>query len=316
MQIMVNQSDIFEVILVGFPGLPDHLYNFVSAVMLLVYIISLVANGSVIILVSLNVQLHKPMYLIIANLAASDLLFDTLTLPKLVARYWFGSSTMSFHVCVFQMFWIHHLGSLDSYLLLLMAIDRYVAVSQPLKYSTIITNQKVFVACGFSWLILAPSTKILTVIDALSIVLCSSNKINTLFCTNVSVLALACNDVAIKKQAAFTSAMIVLLLPLAFILLSYAMIISVIAKSAHVNNWKKAFYTCSLHLFLVALYYIPRIFNYIVTNIPLVVIKADVNAVLLFLYSVVPHLANPIVYFLQTKEIQQTLGNILKMLRF
>ncbi|XP_018429976.1 PREDICTED: olfactory receptor 1-like [Nanorana parkeri] len=313
---MTNQSDSFEVILVGFPGLPQHLHGLVSAMMFLIYMTSLAANGSVIGLVTLNPRLHQPMYLLIANLAASDVLFDTITLPKLIARYWFGSSTIAFKVCVFQMFWIHHLGSLDSFLLLLMAIDRYVAISQPLRYGAIINNRTVIIACGFCWVFLAPSTKIFHAIEAFKIALCEvNNKINTLYCSHAAIAALSCGDAAHMKQVAFISAMVVLLVPLSLILFSYIMIITVIARSKSSANWQKAFYTCGTHLFLVALYYVLRIFVYIVTNIPVIVIKADVNAVLLFLYSIAPHVGSPFVYFLRTKEIRQTVRKVFQKLK-
>ncbi|XP_068121880.1 olfactory receptor 2AP1-like [Hyperolius riggenbachi] len=312
---MANQSDKFEVILVGFPGLSQSLHHLVSAMMFLVYITSLVANGSVIILVTLNAQLHQPMYLIIASLATSDVAFDTATLPKLIAHYWFGLSTMSFHVCIFQMFWVHYLGSVDSFLLLLMAVDRYVAISLPLRYSTTITNSRVTIACGVCWTILAPPAVIFLATETSQSLLCDRNKINSLFCVHAAVVALACSDTTFIKQLGLISSMTVLIVPLAFILFSYIIIVATIAMSSQAKNWKKVFYTCSTHILLVSLYYGPRIFVYIVNSLPLtIVIKADVGAVLLFLYSVVPHLANPIVYFLRTKEIQQTLINVLKKL--
>ncbi|XP_068121881.1 putative olfactory receptor 2W6 [Hyperolius riggenbachi] len=312
---MANRSDTFEVILVGFPGLSQSLHHLVSAMMFLVYITSLVANGSVIILVTLNAQLHQPMYLIIASLAASDVAFDTATLPKLMAHYWFGSSTMSFHVCLFQMFWVHYLGSVDSFLLLLMAVDRYVAISLPLRYSTIIINSRMSIACGVCWIILAPPAVIFLATETSKLLLCDHSKLNSLFCVHTAVVNMACSDATFIIRLGLMNALIVLIVPLAFILFSYITIVATIAMSSQAKNWRKVFYTCSTHILLVSLYYGPRILVYIANSLPsMIVIKADVGAVLLFLYSVVPHLANPIVYFLRTKEIQQTLINVLRKL--
>ncbi|KAM3936256.1 olfactory receptor 13C2-like [Leptodactylus fuscus] len=313
----MNETVISEVILVGFPGLPEDLDNLVSIVMFLVYIISLTTNGSVIGLVIFNAYLHQPMYLAIANLAASDLLFDTITLPNLIARYWFGSSTINFKVCILQMFCVHYLGSVDSYLLMVMAMDRYVAISQPLRYVMIITNKRILIMCAVFWIV-ATATNVTISIQVSEITLCgpsSRNKINTLFCTHTAISALACTDVTLTKKVGFIGAMVVLLVPLGFILLSYVLIIVEFSRSSRSENWPKVFYTCTTHLLVVALYYVPRVFVYIVTTIPLIIIKPDINALLLFLYSVVPHMANPIIYFLRTKEIRQTLAKFLRRIQ-
>ncbi|KAG8541582.1 hypothetical protein GDO81_028664 [Engystomops pustulosus] len=315
---MENQSAISEVFLIGFPGIAEDMHSLVSTMMFLVYMFSLIANGSVICLVTLNVSLHQPMYLLIANLASSDLLFDTVTLPKLIARYWFGSSSMNVKVCVFQMFWVHYLGSLDSYLLMVMAIDRYVAISQPLRYTLIITNKKIVIILSLLWIFAATSTNATISIQASEVILCgpTPKKINTLFCTHASISALACTDATFMMRVAFVCAMVVLLLPLGIILLSYILILLEISTSSRSENCQKAFYTCATHLLIVALYYVPRVFVYIVTNIPLMTLKPNINALLLFLYSIVPHIVNPIIYFLRTKEIRQTLAKCLQRIKY
>ncbi|XP_056414618.1 olfactory receptor 10G4-like [Hyla sarda] len=320
---MENQTVISEVFLVGFPGVPEDLHNLVAAVMFLVYVFSLTANGSVICLVTLNMYLHQPMYLIIANLAASNLLFDTVTLPKLIARYWFGSSSINFKVCIFQMFCVHFFGSIDSYLLMLMAVDRYIAISQPLRYTLVITNKRTLVTCSFFW-ILAASSRSATVSTQFSkIVLCGPdpNKINTLFCTHGAIMDMYmdCTDVTSMRNESFVSAMVVLLVCLGIIVLSYILIIVEIATSYRSDIWRKAFYTCTTHLLVVALYFVPRLFLYIVSNISsisAIIVQPDINALLLFFYSVVPHLANPVIYFLRTKEIRQTFAKVLQRIKY
>ncbi|KAG8546595.1 hypothetical protein GDO81_016001 [Engystomops pustulosus] len=316
---MENQSASSEAFLVGFPGIPEDMHSPVSTAMFLVYMVSLIANGCVISLVTLNAYLHHPMYLLIANLASSDLLFDTVTLPKLIAKYWFGSSTINLKVCLFQMFCVHYLGSLDSYLMMMMAIDRYVAISQPLRYSLIVTNKRLVIVCVITWILIAPSTNIVINIQTSeNILYCppSPKKINTLFCTQTTVTTLACTDATNPRKVAFVSALVVLLVPLGLILLSYILILLEIFTFSRYGNWQKAFYTCATHLLVVALYYVPRVFFYIVTNIPsIIIIKPDISALILFLYSTVPHMANPIIYFLRTKEIRQTMAKSIQRIK-
>ncbi|XP_073468463.1 olfactory receptor 1M1-like [Aquarana catesbeiana] len=303
---MSNHTAVSEIILVGFPGLADAFHGLVSTIMFFAYMISLTTNGTVVFLVTFNENLHQPMYLFIANLATSDLLFDTVTLPKLIARYWFGASTIPLRMCFFQIFLVHYFGSMDSFLLMLMAADRYVAICHPLRYTSIITNNVVTISCGVCWTILSPSINTAVTVLASQIPLCGPNKVNSLFCGYTAYAALACTDISGPRKVVLVLAMVVLLVPLGLILVSYIKIIVTISMTRS-ESLRRAFSTCMTHLLVIAFYFAPRIFMYIVSNIPFFAIKPDVGALLLYLYSFVPHMANPIIYFLRTKEIKQTL---------
>ncbi|XP_041437279.1 olfactory receptor 1-like [Xenopus laevis] len=307
---MSNQSAISEFILIGFPGLQQKFHILVSITMFLVYCVSLLANSSVIILIFQKEQLHQPMYIIIRNLALSDLLFDTITLPKIIGKYWFGAGSISFYGCIFQLFCIHSLGSLDSFIIMLMAIDRYVAICKPLRYHSIISNRLVTLLCYFLWF-LAALVGLISATIAGQLPYCGPNRVRNCFCVNSAVTVLACVDVTLARRTAFIIVMCVLLLPLAFIILSYIHIIRVIhLPTINKNSWK-AFYTCTTHLMVIGLYYIPRVFVYSTSQIPLI-LDADINVLLLCLYTFVPHLANPIIYCLRTKDIRIIFGHIFK----
>ncbi|XP_056414592.1 olfactory receptor 6B1-like [Hyla sarda] len=301
---MTNQSTPSEIVLVGFPSLPVRFYLPVSLIMFLVYISSLSANGTVILLIILKESLHKPMYMAIANLAASDLLFDTITLPKIIAKYWFEDGAMPFSACLFQVFWVHFLGTLDAFILMVMAMDRYVAISRPLHYSTIISNKQMVVACTLC-LFVSSIAGLIGVFVILTLVLnCGRTRINSYFCSSSSVYGLACGDVTYSRLVTFCTATVVLLLPLSFIVFSYVAIIRILNSSINLRNGEKAFYTCTTHLLVITIYYIPRLFVYI-TNQTKLILNADVNVLILCLYTFLPHMANPIIYCLRTNEIRQ-----------
>ncbi|XP_063297580.1 olfactory receptor-like protein I9 [Pelobates fuscus] len=306
-KLMANQSEVFEFILIGFPGLPQRFYHFASLTMFLVYTIALTANGTVILLITFREHLHHPMYLIIMNLSLSDLIFDTITLPKAIAMYWIADGKISLGACMFQLFGVHFLGSFDSFIIMLMAIDRYVAICKPLRYSSIITNKMTVFLCCLLWLI-AGMFGLATVLLTARLSFCNS-KINHCFCNNAVVILLSCVDSHSTHSVAFILAMIVLLIPLSFIIFSYAIIIRTISTSRGSENWQKAFYTCSTHLFVIGMYYVPRLFVYACNQLRLI-LNADLNIFLLCLYTFVPHLASPIIYCLRTKEIKKTLKNI------
>ncbi|NP_001079314.1 olfactory receptor class I xb242 [Xenopus laevis] len=303
---MSNQTAVTEFILLGFPGLQPNFFLPVSLTMFLAYIVSLIANSTVIILIILREQLHHPMYIIIANLALSDLLFDTITLPKIIAKYWFGAGSISFNGCFFQLFCVHSLGSLDSFIIMLMAIDRYVAICKPLRYHSIINNKVVTLLCWFWWLCAALIGLMIALMTG-QLPYCGRNRVENCFCTNAVVLVLACADITLERKKRFIIAWSVHLFPLTVIILSYILIIRVVHLSANNENWQKAFYTCTTHLLVIGLYFIPRLFVYSTSQIPLI-LPPDLNVLLICLYTFIPHLASPIIFCLRTKEIRNMLG--------
>ncbi|OCT56348.1 olfactory receptor 52E8 [Xenopus laevis] len=305
---VTNQTAVSEFILLGFPGLQQNFHTPVSIMMFIVYCVSLIANSTVIILIILKENLHHPMYIVIGNLSLSDLLFDTITLPKIIAKYWFGVGTISFYGCFFQLFCVHYLGSLDSFIIMLMAIDRYVAICKPLRYHSIISNKLVTLIC-YCFLALDAIQEIILVVYNAKLPYCGPNKIKNCFCSITFLTVLACADHTFEITLSYSFAMFVLLLPMSIIILSYFLIIRVIHSSAGSENWQKAFSTCTTHLFVIGLYYIPRVFVYTTSKISFI-LDADVNVLLLCLYTYIPHLANPIIYCLRTAEIRTIVGQM------
>ncbi|XP_018428891.1 PREDICTED: olfactory receptor 2AP1-like [Nanorana parkeri] len=306
---MDNRSEIFEFVLLGFPGIGEKFHTPVSIALFLVYLTSLFSNGTVIALIACNRHLYQPMYVVIFNLAISDLLFDTVALPKILAKYWFDDGSISYAGCIFQLFCAHFLGSFDSYILLLMAIDRYVAICKPLRYPSIINNRRtIFICCGL-WFFTCLIGLTIALLDA-GVEMCGQ-EITSCFCTNLRVLSLACDDVTSIKRTTFCIAMFVLLLPLVLILFSYGVIIRVIITQTHPASRRRAYYTCATQLSVICLYFIPRIFVSVAHQVKLI-LNEDVNVLILCLYTFVPHMANPIIYCLRTKKIRRTLKNLIK----
>ncbi|XP_056414409.1 olfactory receptor 10G8-like [Hyla sarda] len=306
---MANQSDAMFV-LVGFPGLPEMYHTAVSCVLFLVYVIAVSANGTVILLVTWKEHLHQPMYIIIANLAFSDMLFDTITLPKIIAKYWFGAGTITFYACMFQLFCVHYLGTFDSLIIMFMSLDRYVAISRPLRYSSIMTTRRTIIICMFLWV----TSSVFSMINAIwsaQFPYCGSRKVNNCFCVNTAILGLACGDNSVLRETAYYTGMVALLGPLLLIIISYILIFVKAHTVLRDTNGRKAFSTCVTHLFIIAMYYGPREFVYITYQLRYA-LSLDVSVLLLCLYTFLPHVLNPIIYCLRTQEIRQLIRRELR----
>ncbi|XP_073468465.1 olfactory receptor 6B1-like [Aquarana catesbeiana] len=308
----MNNSDDFYFVLTGFPGLPEKFYSVVGMTIFLVYVTSLCANDIVIGLVILKGHLHQPMYIIIANLAISDLLYDTSTLPKMISKYWSGDGKLSFTACFIQTPIVHTLNCVDSLTITLMAIDRYVAICKPLRYNSIITNPSTIKLCSVTWLVCF-AIGMFVASWALPLPYCGPNKVRAFYCSLSKVAILSCADSSQVRRNGFYAGITMHMGPLSFIILSYLIIIANIWMTTRFKNWQKVLNTCITHWFVITLFYIPRIVEYSYNQYELFP-HPDLNVLIVCLYTYVPHFCSPIIFCLRTNAIRKTLGKIVQKL--
>ncbi|KAM9319740.1 olfactory receptor 52K1-like [Gastrophryne carolinensis] len=312
---MANQTWVSVFVLVGFPGLPEKFHATASLAFFLIYNMALLSNIIVLGLIILKEHLHQPMYLIICNLALSDLLLDTVTLPKIIAKYWFGDGSLRFAACFFQMFFVHNLGTLDSFIILLMAADRFVAICKPLHYCSIITNKVVSISCVMFWSVAGIIGLAIAIMGA-QLPYCGPNKVKNCFCSLTPVSVLSCADSLMTRRAVFIIALVVHLVPLSFIIFSYVIIIRKIHLMSRSDNLQKLYYTCTTHWFVIFFYFIPRLTVYTYNQVQLFP-NADLNVLLICLYTFLPHFTSPIIFCLRTEEIKNTLRHLFrKIIKF
>ncbi|KAG8522830.1 Olfactory receptor 52R1 [Galemys pyrenaicus] len=128
--------------LVGVPGLENSQFG-IGFLFCAMYIVAVVGNITVIHIIRIDHTLHEPMYLFLAMLASTDLVLSSSTQPKMLAIFWFHSHEIEYHACLMQVFFIHAFSSVESGVLMAMALDRYVAICFPLRHSSILTPSAV-----------------------------------------------------------------------------------------------------------------------------------------------------------------------------
>ncbi|XP_033375964.1 olfactory receptor 6F1-like isoform X3 [Parus major] len=128
---MVNGTSVEEFILLGFPGTWQFRVSFVVAFALM-YTLTVIGNASVIALVWRSSNLHTPMYFFLCNLSFLEIWYTTGVVPKAIGVMLGTSQTISFSVCILQLFFLLSLGSTECFLLSVMAYDRYLAICYPL----------------------------------------------------------------------------------------------------------------------------------------------------------------------------------------
>lgn len=300
-----NTTTIKHFFILGFPGLEPQYYGPVSALLFLVYLAIAIGNIFILVFILCEQCLHKPSYLIFCHLALNDLWFGTATLPKIISKYWFDDSIISFYGCFVQMYFVHFLGATHSFILMVMALDRFIAICAPLRYASYVTNCTVSALCGVSWF-LPSSWMVGVVLHVLTLPFCNANIIIQCFCDHISISKLACESSYEVEIIAFGMAMFSLMGPLVFIIFSYFVIIVVVMKMSLSEGRMKALSTCTPQLLITFLFYMPRVFVYL-ANITGFTFSLPVKTVIVMMYSVIPAAVNPIIYCLKTKDIKESL---------
>ncbi|KAG2456874.1 OLFD protein, partial [Polypterus senegalus] len=306
-----NRSNgmVEEFIIIGFPGLQDRATkNVIFGSLLCVYVCILLSNILIIGILLLDEELHTPMYLLVANLAFSDIVITTTMVPKLLAVFSSGSNVISIPACFIQMFFISATMAVESFILALMSYDRYVAICKPLHYFSMTNNHlvtKQIISCWVSAFIIM----LFPVIITSRLQFCGS-EVMSCFCENAALHRVACSDTSLSSYAGLVSGLFITIGPFAFIVFSYVRIIMSVVRARSSTGYLKAFYTCSTHLLIIAVFYLVAAGTYPAGRIPNV--SADMRIMALLLQNVIPALINPIIYCLRTKEIQKSFFKILK----
>uniref|UniRef100_A0A8C4VD22 G-protein coupled receptors family 1 profile domain-containing protein n=1 Tax=Gopherus evgoodei TaxID=1825980 RepID=A0A8C4VD22_9SAUR len=282
--------------LTGIPGL-EALHLWISIPFCSVFIVALLGNCTLLYVIKTEPSLHKPMFYFLIMLAVIDLVLSTTTMPKILSIFWFNSRGISFNACLVQMFFLHSFSIMQSALLLAMAFDRYVAICNPLRYATILTNS-VIAKIG-----LAALTRAVLLMVPLRLPYCGSHVISHCYCEHMAVVKLACADTRFNNIYGIIVTFFIVGLDLMFISLSYVKILRAVLSLASKEEQLKAFSTCGSHLCAILIVYTPVVLTSTIHRFGCHV-TPHVHILLASFYLLFPPMMNPIVYGVKTKQIR------------
>ncbi|XP_037377659.1 olfactory receptor 52R1-like [Talpa occidentalis] len=287
--------------LVGIPGLENSQF-WIGFPFCAMYIVAVVGNIIVIHIIRIDHTLHEPVYLFLAMLAFTDLVLSSSTQPKMLAIFWFHSHEIEYHACLIQVFFIHAFSSVESGVLMAMALDRYVAICFPLRHSSILTPSVVgklgaaVMIRGLLWV--SPFCFMISRMP-----FCANQIIPQSYCEHMAVLKLLCADSRVNRAYGLFVAFSVVGFDIIVISISYVMILRTVLGLPPGEARLKTFGTCASHIGVILAFYIPAMFTFLThrfgRNVPRVV-----HIMLANLYLLVPPMLNPIIYGIKTKQIR------------
>ncbi|KAL2781759.1 olfactory receptor 2S2 [Daubentonia madagascariensis] len=295
-------------------GLSDHpkLEKSFFVLILLMYLVVLLGNGVLILVTILDSHLHTPMYFFLGNLSFLDICYTTSSVPLILDSFLTPRKTISFSACAVQMAFSFAMAGTECLLLGMMAVDRYVAICNPLRYPVVMHKATYVPMAISSWAIGGTASVVHTTL-AIQLPFCGDNVINHITCEILAVLKLACADISINVISMGVTNVIFLGVPVLFISVSYVFIIATILRIPSAEGRKKAFSTCSAHLTVVIIFYGTLFFMYgkPKSKDSLGAEKQDLSDKLIPLfYGVVTPMLNPIIYSLRNKDVKTSVRNL------
>ncbi|XP_074854400.1 olfactory receptor 5W2-like [Carettochelys insculpta] len=304
-----NHSVVTEFILSGLTDRPE-LQAPLFGVFLLIYIITLLGNGGMVLLITIDPRLHTPMYFFLRHLSFCDLCYSTLIAPKMLVNFLAERKSISYAACTVQMYFCIFLQDIECLLLAVMAYDRYAAICNPLLYTVTMSRQLCnHLVVGVYGVGLVDAS--INAYFTFRISFCNSNIINHFFCDIPPLLALSCSDTHTNEIVLFAFACFVIVSSVVTVVLSYICIISTILKIRSSKGRQKAFSTCTCHLTAVVMFHGTLLFMYLR---PTSSYSMETDKIVSVFYTLVIPMLNPLVYSLRNREVKDALKKTINKL--
>ncbi|XP_010616302.1 olfactory receptor 51V1 [Fukomys damarensis] len=299
--VSVSHFNSSKFVLTGFTGLEGY-YLWFSIPFSLVYAMVFLGNCMVLHVIRTEPSLHEPMFYFLAMLALTDLSMGLSTVHTVLGVLWGFIQEVSLDSCIAQAYFIHGLSFMESSVLLAMSFDRYIAICNPLRYSSILTNKNIMkigvtILCGSSLLIpLAICLRFLNY--------CHRHILSHSFCLHQDLIRMACSDIRFNSIYGLALVICTLLVDAVLILISYILILHAVLAIASREERMKSLQTCVSHLRSVLVFYIPIIGLTMVHRFGKQ-LSPMVHVLMGNIYILFPPLMNPIIYSIKTQQIRR-----------
>ncbi|XP_078525895.1 olfactory receptor 5B21-like [Lissotriton helveticus] len=304
---MENKTAGTDFILLGLTDRQE-LQTVILVLFCLIYIITVLGNLGITFLIIKSPKLHTPMYFFIMNLSFVELGYSTCIVPKMLASLSSRSQSISFIGCAAQFYLFASLVISELYILLIMSFDRYMAICYPLHYTRQMSPRFCVLLVAISHTYGFTDAMTQTVLT-FRLPYCGSHEIQGFFCSDPSLLKVACGDLRVKQTLILMSAGFNLSITSLGITLSYTFIISAILRIRSAEARRKTFSTCSSHLVSVFIFYGSLCFMYLRPSSEQ---SMDQDKVVTVFYTVIIPMLNPMIYSLRTREVKEALKHTLK----
>ncbi|NP_001378119.1 olfactory receptor family 4 subfamily C member 16 [Equus caballus] len=299
---MQLNHNVTEFILLGLTQDPVR-KKIVFVTFLIFYLGTLLGNLLIITTIKTSQALESPMYFFLFHLSLSDTCFSTSIAPRMIVDALLKNTTISFSECIIQIFSLHFFGCLEIFILILMAVDRYVAICKTLHYMTIMSLQVCGALVAVAWVGSCVHSSA-QIILALSLPFCGPNVIDHYFCDLQPLLKLACADTYLVNLLLVSNSGAICMVSFVMLMFSYVIILYSL-RNHSAEGRRKALSTCISHIIVVILFFGPCIFIYTrpASTFPM-------DKMIAVFYTIGTPLFNPLIYTLRNAEVKNSMRKL------
>ncbi|XP_036620167.1 olfactory receptor 5D18-like [Trichosurus vulpecula] len=301
-----NQSDVVIFILLGFSDYPKFQVP-LFLLFLTIYMVTVVGNLGMIVIIRINPKLHTPMYLFLSHLSFVDFSYSTIITPKLLDILVVEDRSISFEGCIAQFSFAATCLVMETFLLAVMAYDRFVAICNPLLYTAVMSQKRctLLIAGAYTW---GTISSLIFTYTLLILSFHGTNIINNFLCEYSAIFSASFSDKHVTEVILFILANFNTFFTLIIVLTSYLFIFVTVLKMHSASGRHKAFSTCASHLTAVTIFYGTILFLYCVPSSKNSWLIIRIGTV--FCTVVIPML-NPLIYSLRNKDVKETVRKII-----
>nr|XP_032831050.1 putative olfactory receptor 7A2 [Petromyzon marinus] len=234
----------------------DGVRMFAFSLILLLLVVTVVANLLVLAIVAARTQLHVPMYVLMCNLLAADVVGGAVSFPQQLHVFLTGDPRISHASCIAQMFWINVFVDLESLTLAAMSLDRYVAICHPLRYHAVVTGKRALLAVATTWFItvaiLVPQTLLVSRLELRA----TDREIQSILCDFSGYVRLSVSDTKVLDIFGSSALVVCIALPMCVIAYTYLRIICACKRTGQSEFKRKAVHTLLTHFLMLAMFFV------------------------------------------------------------